>query len=126
MDLDKFSVNIKFNEYVSHSTIMHQSEVVEEEPNIIIHPNHQSDNTVYIFFLWMAVLYMVSWALLEVLQKFITAKKKNRSVPLLPICQSPCRNCKFFDDNNYLNCAVHPSIVLTKQAVNCSDYCDQD
>ena len=124
MDLDKFSVSIKFDEHVPQSTILHQNEVVGEESNIIIHPNHQSDNTVYIFFLWMAALYLVSWTLLEVIQKFITTK--DTSVPLLSICQSPCRNCKFFDDNSYLNCAVHPSIVLTKQAVNCSDYCDED
>lgn len=36
--------------------------------------------------------------------------------------QVPCRNCQYFKDSNYLNCAVHPSIVLTKEALNCSDY----
>ena len=123
MDLDKFS-SIKFDEQAAHLKILHQSEVVAEESNIIIYPRNQSDNTVYIFFLWMAALYLVSWILLEVVQKLITIKQ--RSVPLLPIFPSPCRNCKFFDDNSYLNCAVHPSIVLTKQAVDCSDYCDKD
>ncbi|GEM_PF-1839866 len=34
----------------------------------------------------------------------------------------PCKNCQFFKDNHYLNCAVHPSVVLTKQALNCPDY----
>ncbi|MBO3462716.1 hypothetical protein G7B40_034260 [Aetokthonos hydrillicola Thurmond2011] len=36
--------------------------------------------------------------------------------------QVPCRNCQFFNDNHYLNCAVQPSNVLTKEALNCSDY----
>lgn len=34
----------------------------------------------------------------------------------------PCRNCRFFKDSRYLRCAVHPSTVLTKQALNCLDY----
>lgn len=34
----------------------------------------------------------------------------------------PCRGCQFFKDNHYLKCAIHPSIVLTKQASNCLDY----
>jgi uncharacterized protein HemX len=36
----------------------------------------------------------------------------------------PCRKCQFFVENNpYLKCAVNPYTVLTKDAVNCSDYC---
>lgn len=34
----------------------------------------------------------------------------------------PCRRCRFFNDNGYLKCAVHPYHALTKQAFNCSDY----
>ncbi|MGD1873512.1 MAG: hypothetical protein ACFB02_10735 [Mastigocoleus sp.] len=34
----------------------------------------------------------------------------------------PCENCKFFDPNLYLKCAVNPSIVMTKEADDCSDY----
>lgn len=37
--------------------------------------------------------------------------------------QTPCKNCKYFADNFYLKCAIHPSTVLTKEAINCSDYC---
>lgn len=36
--------------------------------------------------------------------------------------QSPCRKCLFFSNNLYLKCAVHPTIVLTKEASNCRDY----
>ena len=38
----------------------------------------------------------------------------------------PCRNCRFFAQNKYLHCAVHPATVLTPQAANCSDYCDPE
>lgn len=36
--------------------------------------------------------------------------------------QAPCKNCQFLTNNRYLMCAVHPTTVLTKQAINCSDY----
>lgn len=38
----------------------------------------------------------------------------------------PCKNCRFFTNNHYLWCTVNPSIALTKEAVNCSDYYPQD
>ena len=34
----------------------------------------------------------------------------------------PCQNCQFFSTNNYLKCAVQPSMVMTEEAINCSDY----
>lgn len=37
--------------------------------------------------------------------------------------QVPCVNCHFFTTNSYLKCAVNPSTVLTKQAIDCPDYC---
>ncbi|MEH2236612.1 hypothetical protein [Nostoc sp.] len=33
-----------------------------------------------------------------------------------------CKNCHFYSNNHYLKCAVNPSIVLTKEAMNCSEY----
>lgn len=36
--------------------------------------------------------------------------------------QVRCQNCQFFSNNRYLKCAVQPSIVLTKEAKNCTDY----
>jgi hypothetical protein len=37
----------------------------------------------------------------------------------------PCKNCRYFAKNFYLQCAVRPSDVLTSQAIGCSDYCPQ-
>ncbi|MDZ7992558.1 MAG: hypothetical protein RM022_016670 [Nostoc sp. EfeVER01] len=34
----------------------------------------------------------------------------------------PCQNCHFFSKNSYLKCAVNPSLVFTKAAINCCDY----
>lgn len=33
-----------------------------------------------------------------------------------------CTKCRFFDNNSYLKCAVHPSRVLKKEAQKCLDY----
>ncbi|MDM9383145.1 hypothetical protein QUB80_20845 [Chlorogloeopsis sp. ULAP01] len=35
----------------------------------------------------------------------------------------PCKTCHYFSNNYHLHCAVQPSIVLTEEAMNCSDYC---
>lgn len=42
--------------------------------------------------------------------------------PIKHFAQCFCKNCQFFTDSPYLKCALHPSIVLTKQAIDCSDY----
>lgn len=34
----------------------------------------------------------------------------------------PCKKCLFYSNNHYLKCAVNPSIVLTEEAMNCSEY----
>ncbi|MBD2358906.1 hypothetical protein H6G41_30640 [Tolypothrix sp. FACHB-123] len=34
----------------------------------------------------------------------------------------PCKNCRFFSNNRHLKCAVNPSNVLTKSALDCRDY----
>ncbi|MDF5723038.1 MAG: hypothetical protein PUP91_21705, partial [Rhizonema sp. PD37] len=36
---------------------------------------------------------------------------------------TPLNGYHFFNKNQYLRCAIHPLIVSTKQALNCSDYC---
>lgn len=36
--------------------------------------------------------------------------------------QTKCTNCRFFDDNGYLKCAIHPTKVLKKEAQECLDY----
>ncbi len=36
--------------------------------------------------------------------------------------QTACYQCKFFNNNPYLKCAVNPSAVLTVEAKNCPDY----
>ena len=71
------------------------------------------------------ILITVSWIFLFImilLKRWkITQDKTNSNLEKL----HPCRTCRFFANNHYVNCAVHPSIVLTKQARHCPDYCVQ-
>lgn len=34
----------------------------------------------------------------------------------------PCSRCRFFKNNSYLKCAIHPCTVFTSEAINCPDY----
>ncbi|MEH1923895.1 hypothetical protein [Nostoc sp.] len=36
--------------------------------------------------------------------------------------KAKCLHCQYFSHNSYLKCTVHPSTVLTDQAINCLDY----
>ena len=33
-----------------------------------------------------------------------------------------CSRCQYFNNNQFLKCALHPATVLTEQAVDCIDY----
>ncbi len=35
----------------------------------------------------------------------------------------PCRQCKYFNYNQFLKCTVHPVTTMTNQAIDCRDYC---
>lgn len=42
--------------------------------------------------------------------------------------QIPCQNCRFYNKNPYIKCAVHPHTASTKEATDCTDYwpCDSN
>jgi hypothetical protein len=83
-------------------------------------------NTIYL--LLAPICFMIVCGTVFFIVSFLcnVPEKKYRTVTLNYFKQVPCRNCRFFKDNHYLNCAVHPSIVLTKEALNCSDYCSNN
>jgi hypothetical protein len=49
-------------------------------------------------------------------------RKSHKNPHLKSYLLIPCCNCYFYKDNRYLRCAVHPSTVLTQQAIDCLDY----
>jgi hypothetical protein len=56
---------------------------------------------------------------------FCRNEEKEGKIRVADPFELPCQTCRFFSRNQHLRCAVHPSIVLTEQALNCPDYCPQ-
>ena len=48
-------------------------------------------------------------------------KLRDRALALKEPPEIMCRRCDFFSDNHYLKCTLHPTIVLTSQAIDCRD-----
>lgn len=53
--------------------------------------------------------------------RLVALRKLHRQL-LTRRAASPCKNCRFFQNNTCLNCAVHPTRVLTEAAYDCPDY----
>jgi hypothetical protein len=67
--------------------------------------------------------FMTVWTVFVLMSSDIWTVARHGVLTVKNSHQVPCRNCQFFKNNPYLQCAVHPSTALTAQAVNCSDYC---
>jgi hypothetical protein len=52
----------------------------------------------------------------------ISAKKRRPAAKIQADSAIECQSCKYYDRNLYLNCALHPSSVMTDRAVDCMDY----
>jgi hypothetical protein len=52
----------------------------------------------------------------------LSAKERQPAAKLQADSAVKCHSCKYFDRNLYLNCAIHPSSVMTERAVDCLDY----
>jgi len=105
--------------HVNPTTLM-EVQVVRASDNTTKPPDHIMP---YVQLLFAAIFLMALGAIAAVMFPSNARKlPQNGKVNNNPLKQVPCINCQFFKDNHYLNCAVQPSIVLTKQALNCSDY----
>ncbi len=69
-----------------------------------------------IYFLAFTVLLMV----LKSLKPY--KAEKNQIASFKRSNQIPCKNCRFYNHNHYLKCAVHPDAALKAEALNCKDY----
>jgi hypothetical protein len=52
----------------------------------------------------------------------IYEQKQHSSSFKLPF-NVPCPRCRYFSNNSYLKCTLHPVTALTEQAIDCRDYC---
>ncbi|MEH2294583.1 hypothetical protein [Nostoc sp.] len=119
---------------VSAQKSVHQSTLIEANPTKATHnapKPHEGDIPFVAVFLahisfmivWTIVVFLVSYACKAVEDPPETAAQdKDEIVSIKHFQQHPCKNCQFFNNNHYLKCAVNPANVLTKEALNCSDY----
>ncbi len=67
--------------------------------------------------------FIIGWVVfLLVLQKIRSFLDNKMVFPTNNSHKVHCKNCRFYSNNNYLKCAVKPSIVLTEEAKDCSEY----
>ncbi len=115
--------------YISEQRNCSQTDLIQT--NLMKPINNQTEcqveNTNYVilflaFFCFMLVWFSVVFVV-SISCKFVRNRNKDKIVTNNFSQQVPCRNCQYFHNNQYLQCAVHPSTALTKEALSCSDYC---
>ncbi len=71
-----------------------------------------------------AVLWVMAIALQLILSLWLYLREwfcvKRRRVKMAR--NSPCQNCRYFDSNPFLHCALHPTDALSNQSKDCLDY----
>ena len=104
----------------THARQGYQTEIAVNRQDSITKPN---EALIYggSFSLFAIVTGTVIW-----LSKRRMGDKKESFLNFARFKQVPCINCIYFTGKIYLKCAVRPLEVLTKKAINCSDYCSQD
>lgn len=101
-------------EYTIRSTTHIEVKVTGREPDREI----PSDAAIALF-----TVYFVLATIAMFLALTASALKQKREIAATQSPdQLPCQNCQFFKENQYLRCAVQPTIVLTDQAIDCQDY----
>jgi hypothetical protein len=66
---------------------------------------------------------LITWlSFFILLRKHQTSRDNKRNFIINTLCKVPCKNCQFYSNNHYLKCAVQPSLVMTEEAKNCSEY----
>ncbi|MEH1945080.1 MAG: hypothetical protein V7L01_33360 [Nostoc sp.] len=98
-----------------HQVIL--SEVKKEQ--VKTHESTIPDIAIYL----SPIGFISGWLIFLVILRKVRAYLDEKMVfPSKSLHKLPCKNCQFYSNNNYLKCAVNPSIVLTEEAMNCSEY----
>lgn len=72
--------------------------------------------------LLLPLAFLTIWAILTSVYIGLPKQVHKRLFELKPRQKIRCRSCQFFNSNPYLQCTVHPSVVLTGKAADCADY----
>jgi len=72
--------------------------------------------------LLVPVCFVSAWAIVLLLGWSLWSAMRDTVVQSQQLHRIPCAGCRFFTHDYHLKCTVHPSIALTKDAIDCSDY----
>lgn len=92
-----------------------QAPLTETTPNEVTVPNAQ-------FSLIPVYLIAISWIVSLVMRLNFRKSFGDNLDTIKHLHQIPCSSCRFFKNDPYLKCAVHPLKVSSTEAINCSDY----
>ena len=101
------------------TAIIAQQSTHEISPNI---PHSNEVTTIQVGLAIIPVAFVLTLAFVFIKQVKYQKNLHTQLVNLKHFSYIPCRNCQFFDNNNYLTCAVQPVIVMSSEAIDCSDY----
>jgi|GEM_PF-4700861 len=77
---------------------------------------HLADESLF----WLSLCFPALWAVAVLLFQLSKINWQNRSLQRSK--KIPCHTCQYFSNSSHLKCAVHPTLVLSKDAIDCSDY----
>lgn len=102
-----------------HQEALHTAQPVQTKTNGFNIPEYliaEGSSILAFFIFWTGFLMVMS--------KLVKGTANNQPVCTAnPIQNHRCSKCQYFSKNHFLQCAVQPSLVLTADAINCSDFC---
>jgi uncharacterized membrane protein YciS (DUF1049 family) len=114
-------MDIKYKNVVSNQTFYHGHQSVVELNEVKPNSSIPTSDLMMAFF---PIGFVIGWTgLFLMLSKLRTVAMDRMIATTNSLNKVQCKNCQFFSSNRYLKCAVQPSLVLTKEAESCPDYC---
>ncbi|PIG91825.1 hypothetical protein CSQ79_19845 [Gloeocapsopsis sp. IPPAS B-1203] len=93
-----------------------EGRLIDRENINLVNPPEFAGNVLSVYLAIAAGALIVFGILQKKIQSHITTDL------LSHLNRVPCMHCHFFSTNPYLRCAINPVTVLTKEAINCSEY----
>jgi hypothetical protein len=77
--------------------------------------------------IWVPISFLTIWAItvlayLGSLRAKRVSRQPKPKFDLFYAQKIPCRYCKFYSNDPFLKCAVHPKTAMTKHSIDCLDY----
>jgi hypothetical protein len=72
---------------------------------------------------WLVVMSLVTIsAVMAQVYAYVPKLRRRESSGSTSRHEAMCHRCKYFNNNLYLKCAIHPGTVLTEASIDCKDY----